>query len=78
MGYGGKMGKWGNTGTTGTLQKQKTEKPKVKKWKLKKSREKKWDLFSGPGQRFWSLVLKSKEIAFLMKFDLRSLIFGVN
>ena len=78
MGYGGKMGKWGNTDTTGTLRKWKTEKPKVKKWKLKKSREKKWDLFSGPGQRFWSLVLKSKEIAFLMKFDLRSLIFGVN
>ena len=65
-------------GTTGTLRKWKTEKPKVKKWKLKKSREKKWDLFSGPGQRFWSLVLKSKEIAFLMKFDLRSLIFGVS
>ena len=78
MEYRGKGEKWGNTGTTGTLQKQKTEKPKVKKWKLKKSREKKWDLFSGPGKRFWFLVLKSKEITFLIKFDLRSLIFGVN
>ena len=65
-------------GTTGTLRKQKTEKPKAKKMKIKKSREKKWDLFFGPGQRFGFLVLKSKEIAFLMKFDLRSLIFGVN
>ena len=74
----GEEEKMGNTGTTGTLKKWKTEKPKVKKWKLKKSREKKWDLFSGPGQRFGFLVLKSKEIAFLMKFDLRSLIFGVN
>ena len=77
MGYGeGENGKiWAQPGR---WEKWKTEKPKVKKWKLKKSREKKWDLFSGPGQRFGFLVLKSKEIAFLMKFDLRSLIFGVS
>lgn len=31
MEYREKGEKWGNTGTTGTLQKQKTEKPKVKK-----------------------------------------------
>ena len=68
----------GNTGTTGTLRKWKTEKPKAKKMEIKKSREKKMGPFFGPGQRFWSLVLKSKEIVFLMKFDLRSLIFGVN
>ena len=41
----GEEEKMGNTGTTGTLRKWKTEKPKAKKMKIKKSREKKWDLF---------------------------------
>ena len=72
------MGKWGNTGTTGTLRKWKTEKPKAKKMEIKKSREKKMEPFFWPELALLIFGLKSKEIAFLIKFDLRSLIFGVN
>ena len=72
------MGKWGNTGTTGDTTKTKNWKTKSKKVKIKKISREKMGPFSGPGQRFRFLVLKSKEIAFLIKFDLRSLIFGVN
>lgn len=78
MGIWGKDGKMGKYGHNRDVEKMENWKTKSKKVKIKKISREKMGPFFGPGQHFWSLVLKSKEIAFLMKFDLRSLIFGVN
>ena len=46
--------------------------------KIKKISREKMGPFFWPELALLIFGLKSKEIAFLMKFDLRSLIFGVN
>ena len=74
----GGRGENGEYGYNRDIEKMENWKTKSKKVKIKKISREKMGPFFGPGQRFWFLVLKSKEIAFLMKFDLRSLIFGVN
>ena len=75
MGEEEKIGKYGHNRNIVKMENWKT---KSKKVKIKKISREKMGPFFGPGKRFGFLVLKSEEIAFLMKFDLRSLIFGVD
>ena len=69
------MGKYGHNLD---IEKMENWKTKSKKVKIKKSREKKMGPFFWPELALLIFGLKSKEIAFLMKFDLESLIFGVS
>ena len=70
--------KMGNTGTTGDIEKTENWKTKSKKVKIKKISREKMGPFFWPELALLIFGLKSKEIAFLMKFDLKSLIFGVS
>ena len=77
MGYGGR-GENGEYGHNRDIEKMENWKTKSKKVKIKKISREKMGPFFWPELALLIFGLKSKEIAFLMKFDLESLIFGVN